>query len=74
MSVRQIRFSTLEHIQKRLKEFPDKKISIVLSNRTVLFGWFKSVDQENLTFVNMRETSISLPLKEINEVYLDIKE
>lgn len=74
MSVRQIRFSGLEQIQKRLKEFPGKKISIVLTNRTVLFGWLKGVDQANLSFVNMREASISLPLKEISEVYLDIKE
>lgn len=74
MSVRQIRLSNLEQIQQRLKEFVGKKINIVLCNRTVLFGWLKSVDQENLSFVNMREAFISLPLKEISEIYLDIKE
>ena len=74
MSVRQIRFSSLEQIQKRLKDFAGKKINIVLCNRTVLFGWLKSVDQENLSFVNMREALVSLPLNEITEVYLDINE
>lgn len=74
MSVRQIRFSSLEQIRKRLKEFAGQKINIVLCDRTVLFGWLKSVDQENLSFVNMREALVSLPLKMISEVYLDIKE
>lgn len=74
MSLRQIRFSTLEHIQNRLKEYTGKKINIVLFNQKVFFGELKSVDNTRLTFVNMRLEPVSLSLKEISEVYLDIKD
>lgn len=74
MSLRQIRFSTLEQIQNRLKEYTGKKINIVLSDQKVFFGELKSVDNTRLTFVNMRLEPVSLSLKEISEVYLDIKD
>lgn len=74
MVTRQLRLSSLEQIQKRLKEFTGKKINIVLSNRTVLFGELKSIDQVHLTFMNMRLEPFTLLLKDIDEVYLDFKE
>jgi len=74
MSVRQIRLSTPELIQKRLKEYTGKKINIVLCNNAVFFGELKSVDNTQLTFVNMRQEPVSLLLKEISEVYLDMKD
>jgi small nuclear ribonucleoprotein (snRNP)-like protein len=74
MVTRQIRLNTLEQIQKRLKQFIGKKINIVLSNRTVLFGELKDIDDAQLTFVNMRLESFTLSLKDISEVYLDFKE
>ena len=74
MVTRQLRLSTLEQIQKRLKEFIGKKINIVLFNRTVLFGELKSIDHTQLTFVNMRLEPFMLALKDISEVYLDLKE
>lgn len=74
MVTRQIRLSTLEQMQKRLKEFIGRKINIVLSNRTVLLGELKRADDTSLTFANMRLESFTLSLKDINEVYLDFKE
>jgi ribosome maturation factor RimP len=71
---RQLRLSSLNQIQNRLKEFIGKKINIVLGNRTVLFGELKSIDTAQLTFVNMRNEPFTLPLKEISEVYLDYKD
>ena len=74
MSSRQIRLSTFDQIKNRLKEFSGKKINIVLHDRTVLFGELKSVDNTQLTFVNMRLEAFSLSLNDISEVYLDFKE
>jgi hypothetical protein len=74
MSTRQLRLNTPEQIQNRLKDFPGRKINIVLNNRTVLFGEFISIDVTRLTFKNMRLQPVTLPLHEISEVYLDFKE
>jgi ribosome maturation factor RimP len=74
MKTRQIRLSTIEQWQTRLKEFKGKKINIVLNDRTVLFGELKDVDNTQLTFVNMRRQPFTLSFKEISEVYLDFKE
>ena len=74
MRTRQLRLSSLDQIQKRLKEFTGKKINIVLCDRTVLFGELKSIGDTELTFVNMRLEPLSLSLKDISEVYLDFKE
>ena len=74
MSTRQVRLSTFDQIQQKLKEFTGKKINIVLCDRTVLFGELKSIDNSGLIFKNMRQQSVSLSFKEISEVYLDFKE
>lgn len=74
MSTRQMRLSTPDQIQNKLKEFTGKKINIVLFNRKVLFGELREIGQTTLTFVNMRQEPVSLPLKEVSEVYLDFKE
>lgn len=74
MVTRQIRLSSLEQIQKRLKEFTGRKINIVLCNRTVLFGELMSIDNTQLTFANMRQEPFTLALKDISEVYVDFKE
>ena len=74
MRTRQLRLTSLDQFHKRLKEFTGKKINIVLCDRTVLFGELQSIGDSDLVFVNMRLDPISLPLKEISEVYLDFKE
>ena len=74
MRTRQLRLSSPDQIAKRLKEFTGKKINIVLCDRTVLFGELKSVGENGLTFANMRLEAVSVPLKDISEVYLDFKE
>lgn len=71
---RQIRLSSIDQLQKRLKDFTGKKINIVLRSRKVLFGELKKTDDVQLTFANMRNEQFTLPLKEISEVYLDSKQ
>ena len=74
MVTRQLRLNTPDQFQKRLKEFVGKKINIVLTNRTVLFGELRSITDTQLTAVNMRLDPFTLSLTEISEVYLDFKE
>ncbi len=74
MVSRQLRLNTLEQMRNRLKEFIGRKINIVLSNRTVLFGELKSITDAELTFVNMRLDPVNLSLEDIAEVYVDSKE
>ena len=74
MRTRQLRLTSLDQMQKRLKEFTGKKINIVLCDRTVLFGELKSIGDQELTFVNMRLEPVSLSLKDVTEIYLDFKE
>ncbi len=74
MVSRQLRLNTLEQMRNRLKEFIGRKISIVLSNRTVLFGELKSITDAELKFVNMRLDPVNLSLEDIAEVYVDFKE
>lgn len=71
---RQIRLSTVEQIQKRLKEFTGRKINIVLRNRKVLFGIVKNLENDQLTFLNMRQEPVVLSLNDISEVYLDTRQ
>lgn len=74
MITRQLRLNTSDQIKNRLREFTGKKINIVLNDRTVLFGELKSLDDTTLTFLNMRLDPVTLPIANINEVYLDFKE
>ncbi|MEX1239778.1 MAG: hypothetical protein WEB30_08675 [Cyclobacteriaceae bacterium] len=71
---RQIRLSTIDQLQKRLKDFTGKKINIVMRNRKVLFGELKNADETQLTFMNMRNERFTLLLKEISEIYMDSKQ
>lgn len=74
MVTRQLRLNTSEQMRNRLKEFTGREISIVLSNRTVLFGELKTISESELTFVNLRLHPVSLRLEAIAEVYVDFKE
>lgn len=71
---RQLRLSTSDQIQKRLKEFIGKKINIVLCNRKVLFGELRKLDKEQLTFENMRQQKVTLVLADVSEIYMDFIE
>ncbi len=74
MATRQLRLSTHEDIRKKLSSFTGRKINIVLSDRTVLFGQLQTIDDTQLTFLNMRLDPVTLSLAAIAEVYVDSKE
>ncbi len=73
MATRQLRLNTREQIRQRLGEFTGKKINIVMTNGTVLFGELRNITDETLTFLNMRLEPVALPLTDVSEVYLDFK-
>lgn len=68
---RQLRLSTSDQFQKRLKDFIGKKINIVLCNRKVLFGELTNFDIGQLTFENLRQQKVTLLFTDISEIYLD---
>lgn len=68
---RQLRLSTSDQFQKRLKDFIGKKINIVLCNRKVLFGELTNLDIGQLTFENLRQQKVTLLFTDISEIYLD---
>lgn len=74
MTTRQVRLSTPEQIRKKLIDFTGKKINIVMCDRTVFFGELKHLEQDKLTFVNMRQQPLTVPLSDVSEIYLDFNE
>ena len=54
-----------------MPEFLGKKINIVLSDRTVMFGELKKVNTSEIILRNMRMENIRYEFKNIVEIYLD---
>ncbi len=71
MSTKQLRLNDPEQIQKSIKSLLGKKISIVLTDDTVVFGELKKVKAAEIQLLNMRLKKISCPFVRIAEVYLD---
>lgn len=71
MSTRQLRLNNQDEIRKRLKDFTDKKINIVMNDNTVVLGIVHSIDQSTLEVFNMRRRKIKIPIEKITEVYID---
>lgn len=71
MSTKQLRLNDPEQIQKSIKSLLGKKINIVLTDDTVVFGELKKVDTAEIQLLNMRLKKISYPFARIAEVYLD---
>jgi hypothetical protein len=71
MRTRQLRLNDRDQIQRRMPEFLGKKMNIVLSDRTVMFGELKKVNASEIILRNMRMENIRYPFKNIVEIYLD---
>lgn len=71
MSTKQLRLNDPELIQKSIKSLVGKKINIVLTDDTVVFGELKKVNTAEIQLLNMRLKKISYPFARIAEVYLD---
>jgi hypothetical protein len=73
MRTKQLRLNDSEQIRRRMSEFIGKKINIVLTDRTVMFGELTKVNDTAIVLKNMRLENITYPLLSIVEVYLDTR-
>jgi hypothetical protein len=71
MRTKQLRLNDPDQIRRRMSEFLGKKINIVLTDNTVMFGELKKVNDTAIVLRNMRLENISYPFQSIFEVYLD---
>jgi hypothetical protein len=71
MSTRQLRLSDADQIQKNLTRLVGKKINIVLTDDTVVFGELKKVNTAEIQLINTRLKKMSYSFDRIAEVYLD---
>jgi hypothetical protein len=71
MSTRQLRLSDADQIQKNLTRLVGKKINIVLTDDTVVFGELKKVNTAEIQLLNTRLKKVSYSFDRIAEVYLD---
>lgn len=73
MRTKQLRLNDSGQIRNRMPELTGKKISIVLTDNTVLFGELTKYHSDGVVLKNMRLEKISIPFNSIAEVYLDVK-
>ena len=71
MGTRQLRLNDPDQIQKNINRFLGKKINVVLTDNTVVFGELKAVNALDIQVLNMRLKKVLCSFKEITEVYLD---
>jgi hypothetical protein len=71
MRTRQLRLNDSDQIRRRMPEFLGKKINIVLTDRTVMFGELKKVNETEIVLRNMRMEKTTYPFTNIVEIYLD---
>jgi hypothetical protein len=71
MRTKQLRLSDPEQIRQRMPEFLGRQINIVLTDRTVMFGELRLVNDAEITLQNMRLENVEYPFGAIAEVYLD---
>ncbi len=71
MGTKQLRMSDRIQIQNSIGNFLGKKINIVLSDSTAMFGVLKEVTETEILLVNMRLKGRRYPLADITEIYLD---
>lgn len=71
MRTRQLRLNDPDQIRRRIQDFLGKKINVVFSDRTVMFGELQKANGSEIILRNMRLEDIRYPLKNIVEIYLD---
>jgi ribosome maturation factor RimP len=73
MRTKQLRLNDSDQIRRRMAEFIGKKINIVLSDRTVMFGELTKANDDAIVLKNMRLENVTYPFQSIVEVYLDTR-
>jgi hypothetical protein len=73
MRTKQLRLNDSGQILQRMPELTGEKISIVLTDNTVLFGELIKFNSNDVVLKNMRLEKITIPFQSIAEVYHDVK-
>lgn len=71
MSTRQLRLNGPDQIRQNIKRLLGKKINIVLTDDTVVFGELKEANALEVQLLNMRLKKVSYPFAKITEIYFD---
>jgi small nuclear ribonucleoprotein (snRNP)-like protein len=71
MSIRQIRLNSTDQIKSRIREFEGKRIQVVLSNNTSIYGELKAVEELGIVLENRRMKKNLLQFDSITEIYFD---
>jgi hypothetical protein len=71
MSTRQLRLNGPDQIRQNIKRLLGKKINVVLTDDTVVFGKLKEANALEIQLLNMRLKKVSYPFTKITEIYLD---
>ena len=71
MRTKQLRLTESGQIRRRINEFIGKKINIVLTDRTAMFGELMRTNDASIVLKNMRLQNTTYPLQSIVEVFLD---
>ena len=72
MSKKQIRISDPTLLRRRLPEFINRKVNLILKDNTVVFGQLKKTDAQTVYIINMRLKEVRLPVDNVAEFYTDI--
>lgn len=73
MSLKLVRINHPDQIRERVREFLNKKVSLVLRNSTVVFGKITDTTDKEIIVTNMRLKRTKLSLSDIVELQADIQ-
>jgi hypothetical protein len=71
MSTRQLRLTSVDSIRKNLNRLSGKNITLVLTDKTVMFGKVLDAQSDGLVIVNGRLKKATYTLTDISEIYFD---
>jgi len=71
VSTKQLRISDPEQIRSKASSFLGKKINIVLTDNTAVFGKLTEVSGNEILLVNMIMKKVKYPFSSISEFYVD---
>lgn len=72
MSKKQVRISDPQEIKKRMNEFLNREISLVMKDKTVVYGTLREAAGDTITVSNMRRRKMTFSCGQISELYTDL--
>lgn len=71
MGIRQIRLNSMEKIRGNIGSYKGKKINLVLSNKTSVYGELLAVENDGIVVQNQGLKKLNITWNDISEVYFD---